>query len=82
MHCSKILLDDPMYKHEDNFQNVVLPRLRSFVDMVYEIRGDHLKRMQFLLYVAGSMEDERPGWEVLFRECPWLRDCDTAFKRL
>lgn len=85
MYVSKITLNDPIYKHEHNFNTIILPRLRSFVDMVYEIRKHDWKRMQLLLHVASSIENdgnEKPSWEFLFAECSWLKDCDTAYKRL
>ena len=28
-----------------------------------------------------STGDDTECWEIVFEECPWLRDCDTAFSR-
>ena len=83
MTVSKVHLDDPVMKHRESWTNIILPRLRSFVDAIYRIRSEDHKRYRLLLANSedpgGATAD---GWELLHEECPWLRDCDKAFHRL
>jgi hypothetical protein len=53
------------------------------VEAVYRIREDDHKRYRLLLSVSES-PDSAPadGWELLHNECPWLKNCDTAFRNL
>jgi chaperonin cofactor prefoldin len=83
IHVTRLTLDDDM-NHRRNWDDIVLPRLRSFVDAVYRIRADDEARKLFLLLV---LQEENSGyatkvsWDMLHQECPWLRYCDTAFHR-
>jgi len=79
---SRISLDEPINRHRENWRNVVLPRLRSFVDAVYFTRSNDDKRYQLLraATIASSGDDDSEWWGVLHSQCPWLLDCDTAFK--
>ena len=70
---------DPIFQHEKHWNNTVLPRLRSWVDAVYSIRGNDDLRYRLLTLTAGEKLDD--VWELLFKECPWLRYCDTAYSR-
>ena len=76
-------LDDIIMQHRQNWNNMILPRLRSFAEAVYSIRSNDDKRYS-LLY---AMSQDRPdhllnSWNIIFQECPWLRKCDTAFHKL
>ena len=78
---TRIKLDDPAMQHRTNFQSVVLPRLRSIVDAIYNIRSDDDKRYRFLVNASSSDVDDaarKNVMEALFTECPWLRDCDIS----
>ena len=83
INCTRISLDDPVMQHRYNFYDVILPRLRSFVEAVYCVRSCDDKRYRLLraAAIASSGGNEREWWEVLTVECPWLNDCDTAFQR-
>ena len=50
---SRISLNDPVFQHIQNFYDVILPRLRSIVDFVYETRSDDSKRYRFLFAASG-----------------------------
>eukprot|EP01083_Nonionella_stella_P136041 413789_1 len=81
----RVSLDEPIMQHRHNWNNMVLPRLRSFVDAVYNIRGDDDKRYRLLrataLVSSGDLDDESDWWQIIHDECPWLKDCDTAYSR-
>ena len=79
----RLSLDDMVMQHRQNWNNTILPRLRSFAEAVYNIRSNDDKRYS-LLY---AMSQDRPdhllnSWNIIFQECPWLRKCDTAFHKL
>ena len=82
---SRVSLGDRLImNHQRNWHSIILPRLRSFVDAVYRVRGnDELRKL--LLEVIAS--EEQTGyattvcWDMLHAECPWLKDCDTALHR-
>jgi hypothetical protein len=79
---SRISLDDPIMQHRSNWESVVLPRLRSFVDAVFAIRRDDGKRQSLLLCESGHDHNSLlDAWDILHNECPWLMDCDTAYHR-
>ena len=83
MTVSKVRVDDPVMKHKESWERIILPRLRSFVEAVYRIRSDDHKRYRLLLAnVQDPGDSTADGWEVLHNECPWLRDCDTAYRRM
>jgi hypothetical protein len=76
----RVSLNDPIMQHGRNWNEVVLPRLRSFVEAIYRVRADDYKRYRLLSGMSdplGNLE----AWNVLHEECPWLKDCDTAFLR-
>jgi hypothetical protein len=78
----RVFLDDPVLQHRHNWHQVILPRLRSWVDAVYSIRNNDDKRYRLLL--AMSRNDQSgisEAWQHLFEECSWLKGCDTAFLR-
>jgi hypothetical protein len=77
---SRITLYDPIHRHGENWKSVILPRLRDFVEAVYTIRSDDGKRYQLLSSLASM--DEDIAWKIILDECPWLKDCDTAYYRL
>jgi hypothetical protein len=77
---SRISLDDPVMQHRTNFTQVVLPRLRSFVEAVFAIRSNDDKRYQ-LLIATGDDDQPKKAWQILHNECPWLESCDTPFHR-
>lgn len=76
---SRVTLHDPLNRHRENWELVILPRLRMFVEAVYSIRSDDGKRYQLLSSIA-SMDDDA-SWRMIIDECPWLKDCDTAYSR-
>jgi len=80
--CSshRVSLNDSTMQHADNWQNVILPRLRSFADAVYSVRSDDHKRYRLIhaASVASSTGNEKDWWQILFNECPWLIECDTG----
>ena len=76
----RITVEDPIMQHRHNWDGIILPRLRSWTDAVYSARRDDNKRYRLL--VAMSDPDKiKEAWEILFHECPWLRDCDTGYLR-
>jgi hypothetical protein len=77
---SRISLDDPVMQHRTNWTQVVLPRLRSFVEAVFAIRSNDDKRYQ-LLIATGDDDQGKKAWHILHNECPWLESCDTPFHR-
>jgi hypothetical protein len=78
----RISLDDPMYQHGRNWHDVILPRLHSFATAIYTIRQDDCKRYRLLQSCSDPLGQLEPdAWELLFEECKWLKDCDTAFRR-
>jgi hypothetical protein len=77
---SRISLDDPVMQHRTNWTQVVLPRLRSFVEAVFAIRSNDDKRYQ-LLIATGDDDQVKNAWQILHNECPWLESCDTPFHR-
>lgn len=77
--ASRVSLDDPLNRHGENWELFILPRLRSFVDAVYNIRSDDDKRYRLLSSVANL--DDSDAWTMIIEECPWLKNCDTAFNR-
>jgi len=78
--ASRVSLNDPIMMHIHNWKYTILPRIRSFVDAVYSIRRDDHKRYKLLS--ALTAVDEKTSWDILHSECAWLRECDTAFRRL
>jgi hypothetical protein len=83
MSVNRVSVDDPVLKHGQSWLEIVLPRLRSFVEAVYNIRSDDCKRYRLLL--ANSQDpggSTLEGWELLHEECSWLQFCDTAYRRL
>jgi hypothetical protein len=73
----RISLEDPLLQHRYHWDATILPRLRSWVEAVYSIRRDDDKRYRLL--TAVSSENLKEAWEIVFDECPWLRDGDTSY---
>ena len=79
IHVSRVSLDDPVMEHRKNWENTILPRLRSIVEAVYSIRRDDHKRYKLLCCIASN--DDEAAWNMIHDECPWLlASCDTAFR--
>ena len=78
---SRISLDDPIMQHRSNWEIMILPRLRLFVETVYSIRGDNEKRRLLLLACDIAAPGSLEAWDLLHQECPWLLNCDTAYHR-
>lgn len=81
---TRVSLSDPIYKHNHHWEATLLPRLASFVDAVYNVRKDDGKRYRLLM--AQSVENMNNNsdenlWQLLWDECPWLQNCDTAFRK-
>ena len=79
---SRILLDDPVMQHRKQWNQVILPRLRNFVEAVYRVRDDDDRRYRMLSALAEQAINSIAPWNLLFQECPWLKDCDTAFQKI
>ncbi len=71
---------DPVHRHGEHRKSIILPRLRDFVEAIYAIQCDDGERYQLLSYPASM--DEDMSWKLIIDECPWLKDCDTAYYRL
>jgi hypothetical protein len=81
---SRLSVEDGIMNHRQNWQSIILPRLRSFVDAVYRVRADDDARKLFLQVVVNeelSGYATHVSWDLLHHECPWLEECDTAAKR-
>ena len=78
---SRLSLDDPIMQHRTNWESMILPRLRLFVEAVYSVRGDNKKRRSLLLACDIASQGPLEAWDLLHQECPWLLDCDTAYHR-
>ena len=85
---SRLSLDDPIMQHRKQWADVVLPRLRSFVEAVFAVRRDDQKRYSLLAAVGSANHDHNENsisgecsWRILHEECPFLETCDTAFHR-
>ena len=83
IQCDRISLDDQIMQHHQNWNSTILPRLSSFVDAAYSVRGNDDKRYRMIRAAALALSggDEGPWWEILLEECPWLIHCDTAFAK-
>lgn len=80
---TRLSLDDPIMQHRRNWNEVVLPRLCSFVNAVYAVRSDDQKRYQLISSLTKTDSGHsKEAWEILHSECQWLLTCDTAFRRL
>jgi hypothetical protein len=75
----RLHLDDPVLQHRHHWNACILPRLQSVTEAIYRIRRDDHARYRFLTVLASDTDTE--AWNILFSECAWLRDCDTAFAR-
>jgi hypothetical protein len=75
----RISLDDPVHRHRFHWEQTVLPRIWSFVDVVYSFRADDHRRYMLLLAIASKANHD--AWKILFEACPWLELSDTAFRR-
>ena len=88
-------MDDPRYQLNQNWESMILPRLKSWVEGIYAIRSSDDKRYRLLAASVspmdagedhGALENQslrqlRDAWNILFQECPWLVDCDTQYRR-
>jgi hypothetical protein len=81
---SRMTLQDQVMNHRHHWHTIILPRLRSFVDAVYQVRADDDARKLLLEVVANEEQTgyaTHVSWDILHRHCPWLQDCDTALRR-
>ena len=81
----RVSLDEPVMRHRQNWNDTVLPRLRSFVDAIYSIRSNDDKRYRLLRATALASSGgggEYDWWQIIHDECPWLLDCNTGFSRI
>lgn len=74
---SRVTLDGPPYYHRKHWDEVILPRLRSFHDAVLTMRRDDGLRYSYLL---GTPEEKR---SILYKLCPFYDegvqvDCTTT----
>jgi len=78
----RVSLTDPVMRHAENWNSVILPRLRSFGEAVYNVRYDDDLRYRMLQFVSDPTGDQvHCAWEILHKLCPWLVHCDTAFPK-
>jgi hypothetical protein len=77
---SRITLDDPLLQHRQNWNGVILPRLRSWTEAVYTVRQSDDKRYR-LLQTMREPSQLADAWRIIFDECPWLEECDTGYNR-
>lgn len=78
---NRLDIDDPVMKHRDSWESIVLPRLVLFVKAVYKIRTDESLRYRLLLTTAEEVHGSPTAWQLLHELMPWLRSCDTVFQR-
>ena len=87
---NRVSLKDPFFQHEANWNSIVLPRLRSWVEAIYSIRASDDKRYRLLSLLSSSAtekdaslfyQEQKDAWNLLFEECPWLVGCDTLYQR-
>ncbi|KAL3807454.1 hypothetical protein ACHAXA_002714 [Cyclostephanos tholiformis] len=80
---TRVSLNDPIYNHNHHWKATLLPRLASFVDAVYNVRRNDEKRYRLLMARSEDVTDasNEEAWRLLWEECPWLRNCDTAFAK-
>jgi hypothetical protein len=77
---NRVSLDDPILQHRHNWNNIILPRLRSWTDAVYTVKRCDDKRYRLLQSMI-EPPDLAQAWQILFEECPWFVHCDTAYHR-
>jgi hypothetical protein len=77
---SRVTLDDPLLQHRQNWNGVILPRLRSWTEAVYTVRQSDDKRYR-LLQTMREPSQLADAWRIIFDECPWLEECDTGYNR-
>jgi len=77
---TRVSLDDPIMQHRKHWTETILPRLRQFVEAVYQIRSDDDKRYRLLQSVSDSTGTMEEAWQILFYECPYLQSCETAHR--
>jgi hypothetical protein len=83
VQANRVSLDDPIMQHRQQWNQVILPRLRSFAEAVYRVRRDDDKRYRLLASLCDpSDDDQEKAWKLLFTELPWLETCDTAFRNI
>lgn len=83
----RVSLDDPNFGHRANWNTIILPKLRQWVDAVYRIRESDDKRYRLLaslsaIEVSSSQEvleetrkhHAKAAWELVFEECSFLRE--------
>lgn len=79
----RLSLDDGITNHRQNWHSLILPRLRSFVEAVYRIRADDgARKLRMVVEEEQTAYATRNSWDLLHLECPWLKDCDTAWSRM
>ena len=67
------------YRTPDPFRPAYAHHELDVVTAINAIRGDDDKRYRLLAALAEDNNGSAAAWQLLFDECPWLRDCDTAF---
>jgi hypothetical protein len=77
---NRVSIDDPILQHQQNWNHIILPRLRSWTDAVYTVRRCDDKRYRLLQSMI-EPPDLAQVWQIIFEECSWLKHCDTAYHR-
>ena len=70
LKISRIALSGPPYFHDDNWRTCILPRIRTFVQGIKEMRRDDGARYQWL--IADDAEKRR----IIIQLCPDFEYCD------
>lgn len=80
---SRVSLDDSIMQHRINWYSTILPRLQNIVTAVYDIRSSDDKRYRMIIAsaLASSGGDDSDWWQIIFDECPWLKECDISFSK-
>ena len=80
---SRVSLDDSIMQHRNNWFSTILPRLQNIVSAVYNLRSSDDKRYRMILAaaLASSGGDNGDWWQIIFDECPWLKECDISYSK-
>lgn len=79
MSVHRIDIEDPTYRHGQNWHEIVAPRLQSWTQGVYQVRSQ--EGLRYRLVTAMASDNLQEAWNILLEQCPWLKDCDTSYHR-
>ena len=72
IYCILIICIGPPLFHGDNWNSVILPKLKQFAKGIYEMRSDDAIRYAYLL---GNNVDKKT---LLYRLIPYLKDVNIV----